>query len=104
LAAGDRHPGCVPQSQRFLFYANEAVLPFYALHQTVLLTVGFIVVRQSIPDLLKWAIIALGSFFACLALYELLIRRFNVLRVLFGLRPSLKPCRHSQIRTKTIVV
>jgi len=63
---------------RFLFYANEAVLPFYVLHQTVLLTAGFIVVRQSIPDLLKWAIIALGSFFACLALYELLVRRFNV--------------------------
>ncbi len=74
----------------FLAYANEAVLPFYIMHQTVLLTVGYWVVRWDIPDLAKWIIIVGSSLTICLALYEFLIRRHNVLRFLFGMR-SLQP-------------
>jgi len=39
---------------RTLDYANEAVLPFYILHQTVILAVGFIVLQWGIPDVLEW--------------------------------------------------
>jgi glucans biosynthesis protein C len=74
-------------SNRFLAYANEAVLPFYILHQTVLLGVGFFVVSWAIPDLAKYLIIMLTSFVTCVLLYEYLVRRINVLRVLFGLKP-----------------
>lgn len=70
-----------------LDYANEAVLPFYVMHQTVLLVVGFFVVNWAIPDLAKWAIIAAGSFGIIMGLYELLVRRINLLRVLFGMKP-----------------
>jgi hypothetical protein len=66
--------------------ANEAVLPVYVLHQTVILGVGFLVVRQALPDLAKWALIAAGSAICCLGLY-LLVRRIPVLRFLFGMRP-----------------
>jgi hypothetical protein len=69
----------------FLKYANEAVLPFYILHQTVLLCVGYFVVRWNIPDLLKWAIIASISFVIIMGLYEL-VRRNNTLRFLFGMK------------------
>ena len=74
-------------STPFVRYANDAVLPFYILHQTVLLCVGYFVVQWAIPDLLKWLIIVLGSFGIIMALYELLVRRINVLRVLFGMKP-----------------
>jgi len=74
----------------FLHYANEAVLPFYILHQTVIISVGYYVVRWHIPDLLKFAVIATGSFALVMLLYELLIRRCNVLRVLFGMKPRPK--------------
>ena len=70
----------------FRRYANEAVLPFYIMHQTVIICVGYFVVRQAIPDLLKFVIIAVSSFAIITALYELLIRRVNVLRFLFGMR------------------
>lgn len=70
-----------------LWYANEAVLPFYILHQTVLLGVGYFVVRWPIPDMLKWAAIAVTSFAIFVGLYALLVRRINVLRVLFGMKP-----------------
>jgi peptidoglycan/LPS O-acetylase OafA/YrhL len=69
-----------------LQYANDAVLPFYILHQTVLFTVGYVVVQLPIPDLLKWVVIAAVSFGVCVGLYELLIRRINALRFLFGMK------------------
>ena len=70
-----------------LKYANEAVLPFYVLHQTVLLAVGYFVVQWQIPDLAKWEAIVLISFALIMALYEYLVRRNNLLRVLFGMKP-----------------
>ncbi len=68
----------------FLARASEVVLPFYILHQTVILTVGYPVVRWPIPDLAKWAIIAASSLVATLALCEI-VRRVAVLRLLFGM-------------------
>lgn len=74
-----------------LDYANEAVLPFYILHQTVMLTIGFYAVNWLIPDLVKWIVILLGTFVICMALYESLIRRINLLRFLFGMKPLPRP-------------
>jgi peptidoglycan/LPS O-acetylase OafA/YrhL len=70
----------------FLKYANEAVLPFYILHQTVLLSVGYFVVQWAVPDLVKWLSIASISFVIIMGLYEL-VRRNNILRFLFGMKP-----------------
>jgi len=67
--------------------ANEAVLPFYVLHQPVLLTLGYLVVRSGWPDLAKWAGIALVSLALCLGLYSFVIRPVNLLRFLFGMKP-----------------
>jgi glucan biosynthesis protein C len=77
-------------STPFLHYANEAVLPFYIMHQTVIISIGYYVVRQAIPDPLKFVIIAVSSFAIIAALYELLVRRSNVLRFLFGMKPRPK--------------
>jgi glucan biosynthesis protein C len=70
----------------FLKYANEAVLPFYIMHQTVLLIIGYFVVQWQVPDFAKWVIIASTSFAIIMVLYEFLVRRVNVLRFLFGMK------------------
>ena len=70
-----------------LKYANEACLPFYILHQTVIVTLGYFVVRWAIPDGLKFSIVLAGSFALVVATYEYLIRRNNLLRFLFGMKP-----------------
>ena len=70
----------------FLSYTHEAVLPFYTLHPTVILGIGYFVVQWAIPSLIKWAIIFASSLTVILALYEVLVRRFNVLCVLLGLK------------------
>ena len=71
-----------------LYLANEAVLPFYVLHQTVLIIVGFYVIQWAIPDLLKFAIIFVGSLLIIVGLYWFLIRPYNIMRFLFGMRPK----------------
>jgi len=40
---------------------------------------------------LKYLIISTSSFAAIMAIYDLLVRRFNVLRFLFGMRLKEKP-------------
>ena len=73
---------------RLLAYAGEAVLPFYIFHQTIILCVGWFVLRWDIGILPKYLIIAVMSFALIMGLYELLVRRFNVLRFFFGMRPK----------------
>jgi glucan biosynthesis protein C len=64
------------------------VLPFFILHQTVLLVVGYFVVTWKIPDVLKWVIIFSGAFIIIIALYTLLIRKFDLFRFLFGMKTA----------------
>jgi glucan biosynthesis protein C len=69
-----------------LKYLNEAELPFYILHQPIILIIGFYVVQWDASILTKYAVIATSSFIAIMALYELLVRRIRVLRFLFGMK------------------
>jgi peptidoglycan/LPS O-acetylase OafA/YrhL len=73
-----------------LSYANEAVLPFYILHQPVLLSVGYFVVQWTIPAALKFIVIDAVSFAIIMTLYEYIVRRVNHLRFLFGMKLSVK--------------
>jgi hypothetical protein len=67
-------------------YGNEAVLPFYILHQTIILLVGWFVMRWHLGITPKFLIISVVSFVLVVALYELLIRHSNVVRFFFGMR------------------
>ena len=73
------------RSNKFLNYANEAVLPFYILHQTVIVSIGYYIIPLGMGVGLKYLIISSTSFVAIMAIYEL-VRRVNVLRFLFGMR------------------
>jgi Acyltransferase family len=71
-----------------LRYANEAVLPFFILHQTVLLGIGYFIMTWEVNDVLKWAIVFTSSFIIIIALYTLLIRKFELFRFLFGMKTT----------------
>ena len=79
------------KTNRFLIYANEAVLPFYILHQTVIIIIGYYVVGWNSGVGLKYLVISISSFISIMAIYELLVRRINILRFLFGMRWRRKP-------------
>ena len=78
-------------NNKALSYGNEAVLPFYIFHQTIILCVGWFVIPLNMGILPKYLIIAATSFALIMVLYELLVRRFNMVRFCFGMRPMKKP-------------
>ena len=78
-------------THKILAYGNEAVLPFYLFHQTIILVVGFFVIPWDMGILSKLLIVTAISFTLILVLYELLVRRFNAVRFCFGMRPKEKP-------------
>jgi len=66
--------------------ANEAIYPFYLLHQPAIVVTGYFIVRWSIPVYMKIILITLISLGLTLSIYFLLIRRFDLLRIMFGLK------------------
>ena len=66
--------------------ANEAIFPFYLLHQPVIVVVGHFIIRWDIPVLLKVLLITFISLATVAGLYWLVIRRVNFLRVIFGMK------------------
>ncbi|HEX8134199.1 MAG TPA: acyltransferase, partial [Actinomycetes bacterium] len=68
-------------------YANQAVLPFYVLHETVIVVVAYAVLAWRIGAGLQYCLIVLASLAATLLLYDLGVRRTRLTRFLFGLKP-----------------
>ena len=73
-------------NNKFLAYGNEGVLPFYIMHHTVIYIIGYYVIQWSGNIGSKFLIISITSFTIIMAIYEILIRRFNLLRFLFGMK------------------
>lgn len=69
-----------------LKYANEAVLPFYILHQTVIVIFGFRMINWELGVTAKYLLLSLSSFLTIMLVYEFLIRRINLMRFLFGMK------------------
>jgi peptidoglycan/LPS O-acetylase OafA/YrhL len=74
-------------ANRFLAYFGEAGYPLYIIHQTVIVILGFYVVQWQAGVWAKLLAIAIGSFVITTALYDLVVKRTNVTRFLFGMRP-----------------
>lgn len=74
--------------KRWLTYANEAILPFYILHQPLILIIGYFVIPLQLPIFAKYLIITPLALSITLGLYEYVIRRIELLRKAFGLKPN----------------
>jgi len=72
-------------NHRYLKVSNELVLPFYVLHQSVIVAVAFYVVRLDLIVIAKYLLIVLTALPIILALLYP-ISKVNALRFLFGMR------------------
>lgn len=71
---------------RWLNYANEGIYPFYILHQTMIVMVGYYV-TQPVDDLLvKYLFNLVVAFLLAMGIYEFLVRPYPVMRFLFGMK------------------
>jgi glucan biosynthesis protein C len=75
-------------SNKWTRYGQEAILPFYVLHQPVIFVIAFYVVQWEAGVTVKMLTVILASFVVTAALYELLVRRVAPLRALFGMKRS----------------
>lgn len=73
-------------SNGFLRYFGEAAYPLYILHQTVIVVIGFYVVQWELPVLVKFGVILVAATVVTILVYDLLVKRSNVTRFLFGMR------------------
>jgi len=68
-----------------LSYFNDAVLPYYIVHQTYIIVLAYLLVPLQLGPVLEPLLIILGTIGGCLLSYEV-IRRITILRPLFGLK------------------
>ncbi len=73
-------------SNPLLRYATKAVLPFYILHQTAIVIVGFLITSWNASVKVKYFVLSTSSFVVIVALYELVVKRFQVGRFLLGMK------------------
>ena len=73
-------------SNRALAYASEASMPFYVLHQPIIILIGYLIYNLAWPVPVKLIIVVSSSFAIIMWMYHFMIRRVNILRVLFGLK------------------
>lgn len=70
-----------------LTHLNEAILPIYVLHQPILLISAYLIFPAKLPLPVEAALLFGITGLGALAIYEVAIRPFQVMRVLFGLKP-----------------
>ena len=83
LGFGARH---VTRGGPVLSYLTVGVFPFYIIHQTAIVVAAHALKPVHLPQGLEAAILIAVTWTVCFATYEL-VRRVNVLRPLFGLKP-----------------
>lgn len=72
-------------NHRYLNALNQGILPFYILHQTVIVVIGYFVVQWDLSIMEKFLIILTTSIIVTIALYQIIWRN-NMMRFLFGMK------------------
>jgi glucan biosynthesis protein C len=87
-------------SNRFLRYFGEASYPLYILHQTVIVVIGYYVLQWGTWAGLgvKFVTVLVVAFVATVVLYDLLVKRTNVTRFVFGMRTKKRPVEEKRLR------
>ncbi|MFT3806269.1 acyltransferase family protein [Arenimonas sp.] len=77
---------------RWLPWANESVYPWYMLHQSLIVALGFWLANYRLGPITEPALILLGTVVGCWSISEL-VKRIGWLRPCFGLKPRSTPPR-----------
>jgi len=75
---------------RWLPWANEAVYPWYLLHQSLIVLLAYWLIPLRLGSVAEPALVLLGTLAGCWAVHSV-VRRVGWLRPLFGLRRSPRP-------------
>jgi glucan biosynthesis protein C len=74
----------------WLKHFNEGLYPFYILHQTVIIAIGYYICQLPWSIFAKFWTVSLLTLLSCIVFYFLIIRPFNIVRLFFGMKPLKK--------------
>jgi glucan biosynthesis protein C len=74
------------RDSKVLRYSLSANLPFFVVHQPVILAIAYFVVQWEASIAIKLLVVVFGAFVVSLGLTELVIKRVGILRLLFGMK------------------
>jgi peptidoglycan/LPS O-acetylase OafA/YrhL len=75
-------------TNRALRYLTEATFPLYILHYPILMLFGFYIAGLNWPLELKYVTILSLTIVTTLLVYDLVVKRTNATRFLFGMKPK----------------
>jgi glucans biosynthesis protein C len=78
-------------SNKWLTYSSQASMPFYVLHQPVIVTLGFFIANKAWSIPVKLIFLMVVAFFIIMLLYQFIISKVSILRILFGIKGDSKP-------------
>lgn len=84
LGIGTAH---LDKGNKYLPMLSEVTMPFYMLHYSIMLLIGYEVLAWEISITMKFCIIGVLTLFVTCALCYLIMRKLPWLRALFGIRP-----------------
>lgn len=73
-------------TNKYLPIANDAIYPFYVLHQTFIVMVAYYVIQVSESIISKYLFLTFVSFVLSVGFYAFLIEPYRITRVLFGMK------------------
>jgi glucan biosynthesis protein C len=74
------------RGSKVLRYGLSVNLPFFVVHQPVILAIAYFVVQWEASIAIKLLVVVLGAFVVSIGLTELVIKRVGILRLLFGMK------------------
>lgn len=89
---------------KVLDYLNQAVYPFYILHQTVIVVIVYYVIQVQESILMKYLFTVVLSFIVSVSIYHLFIRPYKVMRFLFGMKPKKENKKEIPVITEEVAV
>lgn len=92
----------INRPHRIHSYVNQAIYPFYILHQTVIIILAFYVVKVQETILAKYIFIVVLSLTLCIFLFHVFIRPYNPVRILFGMKPGKKEKKVSEQQASAV--
>jgi hypothetical protein len=83
IALGQRY---LNRAHPILPHVNEGLYPFYILHQTVIITIGYYICQLDWSIAAKFWSVSMLTLSTCLLIYFVLIRPFWIVRFFFGMK------------------
>jgi len=74
------------RSNSWLSKFNEGLYPFYILHQTMIIAIGYYICQLSWNITAKYWTVAVLTLVSCILIYLVIIRPFKITRLFFGMK------------------